>query len=380
MSKKKKNSGEGSGAGAGPVFDQMSHQNLEVQLVESRRQTEIVRSYTPIRRNVYLTKKIKKRAEDDGIFCSCSPLKGEPAVCDKDCHCGVLLSTCSENCKCNGSCDNRPFQYRTVKKMKLVKTEKCGSGILAAEDISQGDFVIEYVGEVIDDKACEERLWRMKHSGETNFYLCEVNRDMIIDATYKGNKSRFINHSCKPNTEMQKWTTDGETRIAIFAIRDIKKGEELSYDYQFVQFGADQACYCGSSQCRQMLGSKPNKQRLGYQPSEPKFSPADAACAYKLVLCEIACSSPYMKALLGGQEDHSSRRSDMGKSHPSPCKKKTTSRNCIGEVIRIWCPKDKRYYGGVISAFNPDLGKHTIVTEDSHIELLDLSEENWDFV
>lgn len=113
---------------------------------------------------------------------------------------------------------------------------------------------------VIDDQTCEERLWKMKHSGETNFYLCEINRDMVIDATYKGNKSRYINHSCSPNTEMQKWflaetcfylvslnhicssliqflsrRIDGETRIGIFASRDIKKGEHLTYDYQYVK-------------------------------------------------------------------------------------------------------------------------------------------------
>lgn len=62
-----------------------------------------------------------------------------------------------------------------------------------------------FVDAVIDDKTCEERLWDMKRRGETNFYLCEINRDMVIDATYKGNKSRYINHSCSPNTEMQKW-------------------------------------------------------------------------------------------------------------------------------------------------------------------------------
>jgi len=116
---------------------------------------------------------------------------------------------------------------------------------------------------VIDDKTCEERLWNMKHRGETNFYLCEINRDMVIDATYKGNKSRYINHSCCPNTEMQKWFSthsfsllvfhfahgkiqhvklflnriiDGETRIGIFATRDIKKGEHLTYDYQYEDF------------------------------------------------------------------------------------------------------------------------------------------------
>lgn len=109
---------------------------------------------------------------------------------------------------------------------------------MADEDIKVGEFIVEYVGEgnnyfiiyrmiiifyyyfrtylwmlllllstVIDDKTCEERLWNMKHRGETNFYLCEINRDMVIDATYKGNKSRYINHSCCPNTEMQKWFT-----------------------------------------------------------------------------------------------------------------------------------------------------------------------------
>lgn len=66
-------------------------------------------------------------------------------------------------------------------------------------------WLIFWCSIVLDDKACEERLWKMKDRRDTNFYLCEVNHDMVIDATYKGNKSRFINHSCQPNTEMQKW-------------------------------------------------------------------------------------------------------------------------------------------------------------------------------
>ncbi|KAA0060212.1 histone-lysine N-methyltransferase ASHH3 [Cucumis melo var. makuwa] len=247
--------------------------------------------YTFIRRNVYLTKKFKRRVEDDGIFCSCSPSPGSPGVCcDKDCHCGMLLSSCSSGCKCGVSCLNKPFQHRPVKKMKLVKTEKCGSGIVADEDIKQGEFVIEYVGEVIDDKTCEERLWNMKHRGETNFYLCEINRDMVIDATYKGNKSRYINHSCCPNTEMQKWIIDGETRIGIFATRDIPKGEHLTYDYQFVQFGADQDCHCGAVDCR---------RKLGVRPTKPKTS-SDAAL--KLVASQVAVSSPKLKAYLSRRD------------------------------------------------------------------------------
>lgn len=221
----------------------------------------------------------------------------------------------------------------------------------------------------------------MKHSGETNFYLCEINRDMIIDGTYKGNRSRFINHSCQPNTEMQKWTTDGETRIGIFANRDIRKGEELSYDYQFVPFGADQDCFCGAVECRQKLGNKPSRQKLGNKHSELKFTSYNASCAYKLVLCEIAVSSPFLKALLCEKKDPQSGTPSMGSSHISdPSKKKTTSHNCIWEVIRLWCPRDKRYYGGVISDFNSDSRKHTVVMEDSRIEILDLSKEYWDFV
>jgi SET domain-containing protein len=48
----------------------------------------------------------------------------------------------------------------------------------------------------------------MRRQGDTNFYLCEVSSNMIIDATNKGNMSRFINHSCEPNMEMQKWLVE----------------------------------------------------------------------------------------------------------------------------------------------------------------------------
>ncbi|EPS59565.1 hypothetical protein M569_15238, partial [Genlisea aurea] len=225
-------------------------------------------SYCFIRRNIYLTKKMKKRFSDDGIFCSCTSSTGSSDICSRDCHCSMLRSSCSSVCKCGGSCLNKPFHHRPMKKMKIVQTQKCGMGVVAEEDISKGEFVVEYVGEVINDETCEERLWKMKHRGETNFYLCEINRDMVIDATFKGNKSRFINHSCCPNTEMQKWMIDGETRIGIFATRDIMKGEHLTYDYQFVQFGADQDCHCGASGCR---------KKLGVRPSKPKSNPSDAA-------------------------------------------------------------------------------------------------------
>ncbi|XP_059655897.1 histone-lysine N-methyltransferase ASHH3 [Cornus florida] len=324
--------------------------------------------YSFIKRNIYLTKKIKRRLEDDGIFCSCNSSMGSSGVCGRDCHCGMLLSSCSSGCKCGSSCLNKPFQHRLPKKMKLVKTEKCGSGIVADEDIQHGEFVIEYVGEVIDDKTCEERLWKMKHRGETNFYLCEINRDMVIDATYKGNKSRYINHSCCPNTEMQKWRIDGETRIGIFATHDIKKGEHLTYDYQFVQFGADQDCHCGALGCRQKLGVKPSK---------PKVPSSDAAL--KIVACQVAVSSPKVKAILSGTQNvYQNGVLHIGSSIHNHSQRRTCPHNCIGELIRIFGHTNNRSFG-IIKRFDSNTRKHSIMYEDGKIEFLDLSKEDWEF-
>ncbi|XKL60654.1 hypothetical protein PGB90_007711 [Kerria lacca] len=61
--------------------------------------------------------------------------------------------------------------------------------------------------------------------------------DCIIDATVKGNFSRFINHSCEPNAETQKWTVQGELRIGFFSKRSISAGEEITFDYQLQRYG-----------------------------------------------------------------------------------------------------------------------------------------------
>lgn len=47
----------------------------------------------------------------------------------------------------------------------------------------------------------------------------------VIDAGPKGNLSRFMNHSCDPNLETQKWNVNGDVRVGLFALRDIKEGQ-----------------------------------------------------------------------------------------------------------------------------------------------------------
>lgn len=326
--------------------------------------------YAYIKRNIYLTKKVKRRLDDDGIFCSCNSPLGSSGVCGRDCHCGMLLSTCSSGCRCASSCLNKPFHQRPVKKMRIVKTEKCGSGVVADEDIKQGEFVIEYVGEVIDDKTCEERLWEMKARGETNFYLCEINRDMVIDATNKGNKSRYINHSCCPNTEMQKWMIDGETRIGIFAASDIKRGEYLTYDYQFVQFGADQDCHCGAAGCRRKLGVKPNK---------PNNRTPSSDAALKVVAYELAATSAKVKAIVSAKDVYHDGILQIGTPRHDICEERGLPHNCIGAIIRFVGPKYTGYFG-FVKRFDAYTRKHLIMFEDGVDEILDMTKEEWEFL
>lgn len=63
---------------------------------------------------------------------------------------------------------------------------------------------MEYVGEVLDYKTFKSRTKQYAKSGESHFYFMALNADEVIDASYKGNVSRFINHSCDPNCETQK--------------------------------------------------------------------------------------------------------------------------------------------------------------------------------
>ncbi|XP_072989886.1 histone-lysine N-methyltransferase ASHR3-like [Typha latifolia] len=153
--------------------------------------------YVPIRRNVYLIKKIRDSV-DAGVGCDCST----KSMCKGNCECRSLSVCCSKTCRCLDRCTNKAF--RKEKKIEVVKTEYCGWGAVASEALEKGDFVIEYVGEVIDDATCTQRLQDMKHRGDQNIYMCKLNKDFIIDSTYKGNASRFFNHGCNPNCKLEK--------------------------------------------------------------------------------------------------------------------------------------------------------------------------------
>ncbi|RHY51929.1 hypothetical protein DYB30_010849 [Aphanomyces astaci] len=119
-----------------------------------------------------------------------------------------------------------------------------GFGLVADTSIEAGDFVVEYVGEVIDEAMAADRRAANIASGQTHTYMLEMEKDILIDAQYKGNVSRFINHSCAPNCSAQKWTCEGDIlRIGIVALAPIARGEEITFDYQLNRDWIDEFGY-----------------------------------------------------------------------------------------------------------------------------------------
>ncbi len=136
---------------------------------------------------------------------------------------------------------------------KVKKSKVHGSGIFATKEIPKGTKVIEYVGDIVTrsegDRRSGRRIKKFLNSEKTgSVYIFELNKTHDIDGFVARNKARFINHSCKPNCEVDII----KNRIWISSIKKIRKGEELSYDYGY-SFDKDDykdhLCKCGSKNC-----------------------------------------------------------------------------------------------------------------------------------
>ena len=158
-----------------------------------------------------------------------------------------------------------------------------GKGVFALTDIAKGERIIEYVGEVITWKKALRRHPHDPTQPNHTFYF-HLDDGHVIDALYGGNASRWINHSCAPNCEADE--QDG--RIYIKALRRIRPGEELNYDYGLVidapltaQLKAEYPCWCGSARCRGTLLSSSQTARPGHQPARKKTARGKTAATGK---------------------------------------------------------------------------------------------------
>ena len=132
-----------------------------------------------------------------------------------------------------------------MKKLYKIKKSKIDNrGLYAAKNIKKDAKIIEYKGKIITVKETETNP---KFDNDKAIYLFNLNKKYDLDGDFKYNTARLINHSCNPNCEV-----DGRgLKLWIFALRDIKKGEELSYDYGFGydKDYKDYICKCGAKNC-----------------------------------------------------------------------------------------------------------------------------------
>lgn len=163
-----------------------------------------------------------------------------------------MIFECNDLCWCSVNiCRNRVLQHGITVRLQVFRAFGMGWGVRPLSDIPKGTFVCEYVGEIISDSEAETR--------EDSYLFDLDNKEgetFCIDANKFGNIARFINHSCSPNLVPVKVFAEHQDlrfpHIALFANRDIQKGEELGFDYgekfwviKHKQF----TCHCGSEKC-----------------------------------------------------------------------------------------------------------------------------------
>lgn len=144
------------------------------------------------------------------------------------------------------------------KKIQARRSKIHGTGVFARKDIAVGELVIEYKGLLRTHDEVDLAYADIDENGHT--FLFTLNEEYVIDANIDGNEARWINHSCTTNCQaVHQENAKGnlkKDRILIEAIRDIKAGEELTYNYG-IRLAEPHTkklkklwrCLCGSENC-----------------------------------------------------------------------------------------------------------------------------------
>lgn len=175
---------------------------------------------------------------------------------------GYPVFECNKKCRCSAKCSNRVVQLGSSINVCIYKTKNCGWGVKAKSIIQKGQFVGNYVGEIITVEESEHRLennlsrldlmWNLDFDDAQDYKY-------TIDGTHFANFTCLINHSCDANLNVYAVWIDCLDRnlpqLALFANREILAGEQLTTNY-FQRCSPDDMkksgikCQCYSKNCK----------------------------------------------------------------------------------------------------------------------------------
>ncbi|XP_075512041.1 histone-lysine N-methyltransferase ATX2-like [Primulina tabacum] len=159
--------------------------------------------------------------------------------------------------------DKYKFMRDTFRKrLAFGKSRIHGFGVFTKCPHRAGDMIVEYTGEIIRPSVADKRELSIYNSlVGAGTYMFRVDDQHVVDATRAGSIAHLINHSCEPNCYSRTISINGNNHIIIFAKRDIKQWEELTYDYRFASKDQRLACYCGFSRCRGVVNDAESVKR-----------------------------------------------------------------------------------------------------------------------